>query len=109
MREPLIVRGNDIPRSIFRCRLADHLLVGFLILIPTLAFPNVARGELPVFFGFLQPRQKTLLLFLSRNMEEELANHRSIASHVPLKTTNILKAFFPDVFRYQRWWQLLVV
>src|SRR3954451_18718481 len=50
-QEPLVVGRNDVPRSMFRARRAEHLRERCLVLVPVLALLDVVRVELPVLLG----------------------------------------------------------
>src|SRR3974377_2137333 len=92
-----------------RGRVADHVLVRFVIVTPTLAFADVARRKLPILFRFLQPLEESFLLFLLRNIQEEFADHGAAASHVSLERAYIFKALLPDFLAHQRRRNLLTV
>src|ERR1700688_85311 len=101
MRKPFIVRGNYVPRSMLRRRMAYHLLVGILVVVPIFTFANVPGGKFPVLFGFVQSRQESSLLFFLRKMKKKFADYGSIPRHVPLKALNILKSFLPNFLSHQ--------
>src|SRR5271170_3706414 len=100
--KPFIVRGYHVPGSMLGRSIADHVLVGFLIVVPIFALVNVCRGELPILPRFVQSGQKAALLFFLRKMEEELANHRAVTRHVALEAANVFEALVPDVLGYER-------
>src|SRR5262245_34470627 len=47
-REPLVVRGDDVPRRVVRGRLLDHRLVGLHVVLPEPALLRIGGRELPV-------------------------------------------------------------
>src|SRR5262245_20413580 len=57
-REPLVVRGHDVPRRLGRRRVADHVLVRLHVIVPDLPLLRVVGGELPVLLGPVEPLEK---------------------------------------------------
>ena len=53
--EPFLIRGDDIPGCGRRARVANHLFVGGVVLVPMGAFLDVERRELPVPCGLVDP------------------------------------------------------
>src|SRR5262245_37965559 len=100
--KPLVVGGDDEPRRLRRCTCAYRLLVGALIFRPVVAFRDIRRRELPVLLGFVETRQKTPLLFLSRYVEKELHDLHAVAREIALEVCDVLVAFVPDALRDQR-------
>src|SRR5713226_45906 len=106
-RKPFIIRRYHIPRRMLRRRPLHHLFVRFLVVLPELALLDVRHGKFPVFLGIVQPLQKSLLLFLLRDVQEKFPDHHAIARQVMLERIDVLIAFFPDVLGHQRVRQLL--
>src|SRR5205823_12115296 len=46
--EPLVVRGDHVPRRPLRAGVGEHLVERLLVVVPALALARVRRGELPV-------------------------------------------------------------
>src|SRR5258708_22053197 len=96
-----------MPWTILRRSVADHVFVGILIVVPTLAFMNVCGRKLPVFFGLVEAGQKALLLLFLGKMQKELADNGSPAQHVPFKAADILETLVPQLFPNDRRRQFL--
>jgi len=82
--------------------------VGAHVIAPKLAFVQVLRRKFPVLIGILQPLQKSLLLLFFRHMQEELQNDRAVPRQMALEGVDVVVAFLPDLFRHQRFRQLLL-
>src|SRR6185369_7903065 len=57
-REPFVIRRHDEPRRVARSGPRQHLLVGALVLVPSIALVQIARLELPVLRRLVQPLQQ---------------------------------------------------
>src|SRR5580700_3739487 len=66
MGEPFIIRWYDVPGGVPDSSVADHFLVGFLIIVPIFALVNVCGGELPILLRLVESRQEAALLFFFR-------------------------------------------
>lgn len=84
-REPFVVRGNDVPRSVFGGGLLDHFLVGFLVVLPEAALVYIGHGKLPILFGVLEAFEKALLLFFLGDVEKEFSDDHPVACEVALE------------------------
>ena len=96
-RKPFGVRRHHIPRRILRRRLANRLFISLHVLFPETALLGIVRRELPILVRVIKPFQEPFLLFLLRNVEEELAHNRAVAREVTLEAADVLKALIPDV------------
>src|SRR5262249_52949143 len=108
-REPLVVGGNDVPRSPRRARLADHLLVRRLVLVPILPLVRVGDRELPVLVRVVEALEEAPRLLLLRDVKEELPDERPVAREEVLEVVDVPEAVLPDLLRDQLRRQLLLV
>src|SRR5436190_7255270 len=63
-REPFVIRRHDEPRRVSCAGLREHLFVGALVFIPSIALVQIARLKLPVFRRLVQPLQQAAALLL---------------------------------------------
>jgi hypothetical protein len=67
-----VIGGHNIPRGVLRAGCAEAVGVSVLEIVPPFAHGGVGRAEFPVLVRVINAREKTLPLFLLREMEEEL-------------------------------------
>jgi len=106
-REPLVVSRHHIPRTMLAGCLANHVLVGVLVLIPQAAVRHVRGGKFPVFVGIICPFEEAALLFVLRNMEKEFNDHDAVAAEIAFEAPDVLKTFVPNTFSNKRRWNSL--
>src|SRR6266536_3325804 len=99
--EPLVVGRNDVPGGPLSAGGGDHLFVGTRIILPEVSLLGVGRRELPVLVRVVQPRQQPLLLFLSRDVQEELPDDRAVPGQMALEGVDVVVPLFPDALRYE--------
>ena len=63
----------------------EAFLIGLHVLLPEFSLGNVSSAEFPIFFRFIDARQKALSLFLFGEVEEELDDPSSVVVEVPLQ------------------------
>ena len=80
-----VVGGNNIPWRNLGARRTEAFLIGLHVLLPEFSLGNVCSAEFPVFFRFIDARQKTLSLFFFGEVEEELDDVGSVVVEVPLQ------------------------
>ncbi len=102
MRKPLVVRRHHIPRRLRRRRLANHILIRLLVLVPRIPLLQVRCRKLPVLRRVIQPRQKTPLLLRFRHMQKKLPHDHPVVRQVPLIRPHILETVLPNLLRHQR-------
>src|SRR5512132_1150911 len=68
--KPLVVCRDHVPWRIPGRGRADHVLVGFRIIVPVAPLFDVGGGKLPVLGGYLQSLQKPLFVLLSGQVQE---------------------------------------
>src|SRR5260370_22699329 len=101
-RIPFVVGGHDVPWSMRRGVVPDHIFVSIHVVIPKSALADVGLREFPILLGLFEPLQEAFALFFFREVQIELANHDSVASQVAFVRVNFLETLFPDIFGHQR-------
>ena len=92
----LVVGGNDISGGVACAGRAETFPEGFHVLLPEFPLGDVRQAEFPVLVRLVDARQKTLSLFLFRQMEEELDDAGSVAVEVSLHIDDRTIAVVPD-------------
>jgi len=59
-----VIRRHDKPRRVPSAGLREHLFVGALVLVPSIALIQIARLKLPVLRRLVQPLQQTAPLLV---------------------------------------------
>src|SRR5262249_23223175 len=101
-RKPFVIRRHDVPGCLGSRGSPDHVFICFLILVPVLALFHVGGRELPILFGPVQALEKSLLLFLPRHVEKELANQRAVSGQIALEIADVPAAVLPQALRLQQ-------
>src|SRR5580698_3362200 len=83
--EPLVVRGHNEPRRVFRRRRLNRLLIGVHVVVPVAAFAHVGGGEFPVLVRLIEALHEALLLLLAGQVEVELEDHHALPREVVLE------------------------
>ena len=96
-REPLVVRRDHDPWGMFAGRVADHVLIVLLIVVPEAALAHVGGGELPVLFRLVEPREEAALLLFLAHVQEELANRDSVPRERSAQRRRCLRSA-PSIF-----------
>src|SRR5689334_19069350 len=86
---------------------ANHFIVGGLVVLPKSAFLDVGHRKFPIFLGIVEPFEETLLLFLARKMQKEFDDDHAVAGEIALKAADVFESFFPDIFRDERFGNFL--
>ena len=94
-----MVRRHHIPRRPRGGGGADRLLVGGPVLVPVPALGQIASRELPVLGGVVQALEKSLLLLLAGEVQEDLHDPGAGAGKVALEGVDVLVAVLPHGLR----------
>src|SRR5208337_2974654 len=105
--EPLVVGRHHVPRRVLGGRGPNRLLERIHVVVPELALMHVGRGKLPVLIGLFEALHEALLLFLAREVEEELEDDRPLPGEVVLEVRDVGEALVPDAFAEERRGKLL--
>ena len=89
--------------------MADRLLVGAHVITPVVALLRISGRELPVLASQVQAPEKTALLLLAREVQEEFPNRNAVPRGISFKRHNVLEPLVPDPLCDERCRQLLVV
>src|SRR5579859_7386805 len=92
----LVVGGNDVPRSVPGAGRADTLLIGFHVLLPESALLDIRGAEFPVLCRVIDAFEKSLALFILRQVEEEFHDSGAIGVEVPFQIVDGTIAVVPD-------------
>src|SRR3546814_18968590 len=69
------------------------------VVVPVFPVTNVRLAELPVLRGVIEPREKTVALFLPRHVEEELHDGGPVPREVQFVVADRLKSTAPELVR----------
>ena len=103
----LALEGGVAPRRLFRRSGADGLLERVHVVVPELALVHVGRRRLPVLLGPLKPLQEAPLLFLTREVQDELEDDRPLPGEVILEMRDVRETLVPNLFANEFWGQRL--
>ena len=85
------VRRHHVPRCCVGVGFGQQFGVGVLVIGPELAFFKVLRIEFPVLLRVVQPRLQARLLFVLRDMQEELDDDGAGLGQHPLEVADMRK------------------
>src|SRR5262244_949361 len=87
-REPLVVRGHDVPGRPLGCGAADHGLVSIHVVVPVLALLHVVDRELPELPRIVESLEEPRFLLLLGHVQEELQHHGAVVAEIPLELSD---------------------
>jgi hypothetical protein len=93
-RLPVVAR-HDVPGRPGGVAPAQELIVGRGVLVPEVALVEIARVELPVLLGVVQPFEELLPLLLPRDVEVELEDRDMVLGQVALERVDLVVAPLP--------------
>src|SRR6516164_9703050 len=107
--EPPVVGWHHEPGRALRGGGANGIFVCPHVVAPELSFVHVRGRELPVLLWRIEAPQEALLLFLARQVKEELEDDDSLPSEVILEVRDVGESLVPDALADQRPGQVLLV
>ena len=96
LRDTLVVGRNDIPRSPGGRRGGQRVLECARVRIPVATLGDVGGIELPLLARRVEPGEETLLLYILRDVEEELDDLGPGPVEVALERVDVLIALLPE-------------
>ncbi|KAG1647661.1 Ribonuclease VapC9 [Nymphon striatum] len=93
--EPLAIGRNHVPRRLFGAGLSKHLGERCLVVVPELAFFEIAGRELPVLLRLVQARLQAFFLLVLGNVQVELGDRRAFVGQQLLELADVAVAAAP--------------
>jgi len=75
---PLVIGGNGIPGRVMGAGGIQAILVSRHVMLPIFPLVNIRAAEFPVLVRLIDTVEKSLPLFILRQMEEDLHNLRAV-------------------------------
>src|SRR5215510_11049544 len=107
--KPFVVSRHHVPRGVRGARMPDHIFVSAHVFGPVLSLFCIRRRKLPVLRGKLETPLEASFLLIARNMQKEFADGDAVPSRVALECDDVGETLLPEVFRYHRRREPLVV
>src|ERR1700736_4684962 len=86
-----------MPGRPLRARVAEHLRVRVLVLIPIPPFANIGKRELPRLLRIVESLEKAPTLFFLGNVEEQFQHLDAVVDEIALPVVYLVESLAPHV------------